>query len=277
MSNFPNLGIGVGLRVPHYPYIFEHKPSVDFFEIISENFMVDGGLPIKNLKKILDSYRVVQHGVSLNLGSTDSLDFEYLDRLKLLTDLTKTPYFTDHLCWSGVNGTAYHDLLPMPYTEENARYIAQRAQIVQDYIGLPFGIENLSSYISFTQSEMNEWEFYNLVISLSGCSYMLDINNIYVSAVNQGFDPKEYVDSIDFSKVTQVHIAGHTKNSNGTILDTHDDYVCQEVWNLYAYAWTKSQRGFSTLLEWDGNFIPFDETLREAKKAEQYQGVLHGV
>ncbi len=277
MTNpFKNMGVGVGLRIPHYSYIFEHNPHVDFFEIISENFMVDGGLPIRNLERILERYRVVQHGVSMNLGSIDPLNFDYLADLKKLADKTGTPYVTDHLCWSGAGGAHHHDLLPMPYTEENARYIAERARIVQDYLGRPLGLENLSSYMSFKNSTMTEWDFYNRVVELSGCYYMLDINNVYVSATNQKFDPKEYIASIDFNKVTQVHIAGHTVNPDGTILDTHDMPVCDAVWELYRMSWEQSENGFSTLLEWDGNFIPFPETVAEAEKAKGYQGVSVG-
>ena len=265
-----NLGIGLGLRIPHYSYIFEHWPQVDFFEIISENFMVDGGPPISNLKKVLDKYPVVQHGVSLSIASSDHLNYNYLKKLKILTDMTKTPYFTDHLCWTAAHGINYHDLLPLPYTEEYANFIAEKAKIVQDYMNLPFGLENLSSYVSYNTSEITEWEFYNMVIQKSGCYYMLDINNVYVSSINHDFDPKDYIDSIDWSRVLQCHIAGHTKNEDGTILDTHDDYVCKEVWDLYAYAWERSG-GFSTLLEWDDHFISFEKTWQEALKAKEFQ------
>ncbi len=263
-------GIGLGLRIPHFNSIFSSWPQVDFFEIISENFMVAGGAPLKNLERVLSHYPVVLHGVSLGIASADPFNWDYLKQLKDLVKRTQTPYFTDHLCWTVSNSISYHDLLPVPYTEKVIDYIAERAKIVQDYIGIPFGLENLSSYVAFKSSEMTEWEFVNQVIEKSGCSYMLDINNIYVSSVNHLFNPKDYVDSIDFSKVLQCHIAGHTRNSNGTILDTHDHPVCDEVWDLYAHAWKRSG-GFATLLEWDDRIPTFEETYAEALKAKTFQ------
>jgi uncharacterized protein (UPF0276 family) len=267
--------IGLGLRIPHYKHIFTKSPDVDFFEIISENFMVDGGLPLQNLKKVLDKYPVVQHGVSLSIGSAEPLNFDYLKKLKELTLLTKTPFFTDHLCWSKNNSHHFHDLLPMPYTEENALYIAQKAKEVQDFIDIPFGLENLSTYVAFQSSEMTEWEFYNLVIEKSGAHMMLDINNIFVSAQNHKFDSKEYLNSVPWEKVLQCHLAGPSKLENGTYLDTHDSPVRDEVWNLYEYAWTQSNKktrhGFPTLLEWDGNIPSFEEVHQEALKAKGYR------
>ena len=250
-----------------------HKnPAVDFFEIISENFMLAGGKPLENLDRILADYTVVQHGVSLGIASCDELNWAYLKRLKQLTKRTQTPWFSDHLCWSHAHGTAYHDLLPIPYTKANARYIAERAKAVQDFIELPFALENLSSYVSFKESEMPEWEFYRMVCELADCYMMFDVNNVFVSAINHNFDPMDYLKAIPYERVIQTHVAGHTVNANGTILDTHDDHVRPEVWELYRYVHEQTG-GVSTILEWDADFISFAETHAEALKAKNYMGV----
>jgi len=268
-KNFPNLGIGIGLRVPHYQDIFREKPDIDWFEIISENFMVDGGKPIENLERILDRYTVVQHGVSLAIGSPNPLDFDYLKKLKALTKKTKTPWVSDHLCWGRLSGAHYHDLLPLPYTKEVIKYVAERARIIQDYLELPFALENLSSYVSYHEDEMTEWEFYGAVVNQADIYMMLDVNNIYVSSRNHGFEPMEYINNIPIEKVIQIHLAGHSDKGD-YVLDTHDDYVRDEVWNLYAEVYPKTG-GVSTLLEWDDNFIPFKETWEEALKAKKFQ------
>ena len=268
--NIPKHAMGIGLRISHYKEIFEEPPTIDFFEIISENFMFSDGLPKRNLEKILKDYPVVLHGTSMGIGSVDALDENYLKALKALVEFTETPYFTDHLCWEAAHGNHFHDLLPLPHTEKNAQFLAHKIAKVQDYIGRPFGIENLSSYVEFSTSEMNEYEFYNRVIELSGAHYMLDINNIFVSSVNHQFDAKKYLESIAWDRVLQCHIAGHTKNEDGTILDTHDAPVCDEVWELYEYAW-KISGGFRTLLEWDDQIPSLDRTLEELNKVKPLQ------
>jgi uncharacterized protein (UPF0276 family) len=264
--------IGLGLRIPHYPHIFTEWPEVDFFEIIAENFMGDAELPIQNLRRILEHYPVVLHGVGLGIASAAPLDYAYLKKLKALADLTDCEFVTDHLCWTSAEGINHHDLLPFPHTEENARYVAERAALVQDFLGRPFGLENLSSYVAFASSEMTEWDFYNQVIAQSGCHYMLDINNIFVSSVNHGFKAHEYLKDIRWPKVLQCHIAGHTQRADGSLLDTHEEPVCPEVWQLYAEAWRRSG-GFKTLLERDGKIPPLPELLAEAKQARNYQGI----
>jgi uncharacterized protein len=271
-SVVPNLGIGIGLRVPHYKDIFEKKPDIDWFEIISENFMVDGGKPLDNLYRILEHYHVVQHGVSLAIGSPNPLDFDYLKKLKDLTKITKTPWVSDHLCWGRLPGAHFHDLLPLPYTQEVIDYVAERARIVQDYLELPFALENLSSYVSFRKDEMTEWEFYGAVVEKANISMMLDVNNIYVSSRNHGFDPKMYYMSLPLDRVIQIHLAGH-RDYNAYVLDTHDNYVCDEVWKIYADVYPRT-RGVSTLLEWDDHLISFQETWDEALKAKQFQCAL---
>lgn len=265
-----NLGVGVGLRVPHLPHILEHSPSVDFFEIISENFMVDGGPPLRNLQRILERYPVVQHGVSLSIASADELDFDYLERLKELSKLTQTPWFSDHLCWSRTHSHHYHDLLPIPYTPEYATFVAEKARIVQDFMELPFALENLSSYVEFEASTMTEWEFYAEVVERAGVYMMLDVNNVFVSANNHGFEPMEYLEHLPMDRVVQVHVAGHTELESGMFLDTHDKPVKPEVWELYAHV-HEATGGVSTLLEWDDNFLSFEDTLAQAEVAREYQ------
>lgn len=268
-QSIPNLGIGIGLRIPHYDDIFKNTPQIDWFEIISENFMVETGKPLEILERILTNYRVVQHGVSLAIGSPDPLDFSYLKKLKALTKITKTPWLSDHLCWGRLPGAHYHDLLPLPYTQEVIDYVAERARIVQDYLEIPFALENLSSYVAYKQDQMTEWEFYTAVVEKADIYMMLDVNNIYVSSRNHGFDPKEYIDHIPMERVLQIHLAGHTDHGD-YVLDTHDNYVRNEVWDLYAEVYPRT-RGVSTLLEWDDNFISLEETLQEARKAKKFQ------
>lgn len=265
----PNLGVGVGLRTPHYGAVFAQNPAVDFFEIISENFMGKDGPPLANLKRVLERYPVVQHGVSLSIASAQPLDFEYLKQLKALTRLTKTPWVSDHLCWTRGVAHNYHDLLPVPYTHEIARFIAEKARIVQDYLELPFALENLSSYVSFETSEMTEWEFYRSVVEQADIHMMLDVNNVFVSSVNHRFDPMTYLESLPYERVIQVHVAGHTVQENGLLLDTHDHHVRPEVWELYGYVHRRTG-GVSTLLEWDDHFISFEDTWAEAQKARLY-------
>jgi len=269
VKDIPNLGIGIGLRIPHYQEIFQNKPEIDWFEIISENFMVDGGKPLEILERVLENYTIVQHGVSLAIGSPDALDFNYLNKLKALTRLTKTPWLSDHLCWGRLPGAHYHDLLPLPYTKEVISYVAERAKIVQDYLELPFALENLSSYVSFQQDEMNEWEFYSAVVEKADCYMMLDVNNIYVSSRNHGFDPMQYVNNIPLERVLQIHLAGHT-DFGDYVIDTHDHHVTDSVWELYEKVYPRTC-GVSTLLEWDDKFISFQDTWNEALKAKQLQ------
>ena len=270
----PKLGIGLGLRVPHYKQIFDRRPPVDWFEIISENFMVKGGKPLENLEKILAHYKVVQHGVSLAIGSPTPLDFDYLKKLKALTKKTGTPWVSDHLCWGQTPGGHYHDLLPLPYTKNIAEYVAERARIVQDYLELPFALENLSSYVTYQIDEMTEWEFYGMIAEKANIFMLLDVNNIYVSSRNHHFDPYDYVNNLPLDRVIQIHIAGHSDKEK-FVLDTHDHPVRDEVWQLYSKVWPQTG-GASTLLEWDDKIPTFQETWDEALKAKQFQKTLEG-
>jgi uncharacterized protein len=267
-NGFTNYGVGIGLRVPHYRHILEKKPIVDWFEIISENYMIDAGRPLSVLDSILDQYRVVQHGVSMYFGSADPLSREHLRRLKSLVRRTGTPWLSDHLCWGSVDGTYTHDLLPMPYTFEAARITAEKVRQAQDFLEIPIAVENVSSYAEFHVSQMTEWEFLTEVVEHADCGILLDVNNIYVSSQNHSFDPRKYVDAIPADRVAQIHIAGHSKFEK-YILDTHDHPVLDPVWSLYARAIERCGPT-ATLLEWDDSIPSFDEVHAEALKANRF-------
>ena len=267
-NGYTDLGIGIGLRIPHYRHIFAEKPVVDWFEIISENYMVDGGRPLQVLDQILERYKVVQHGVAMYFGSAQPLNRDHLRRLKVLARRTKTPWLSDHLCWGSVDGRYTHDLLPMPYTREAVAKTATNIRQVQDFIEIPVVVENVSSYAEFHESEMTEWEFLNEVVEAADCGILLDVNNIYVSSQNHGFDPLEYVNSVPAERVAQIHIAGHSKFEK-YILDTHDHPVLEPVWSLYARAIERCGPT-ATLLEWDDNIPTFEEVHAEAMKAAKF-------
>ena len=261
-------GIGIGLRIPHYQHIFNKKPVGDWFEIISENFMVGGGRALANLDQILEQYRVVQHGVSMYFGSAEPLNRDHLRRLKALVKRTRTPWLSDHLCWGSVDGTYSHDLLPMPYTFEAAEVTARKVREARDFLEVPIAVENVSSYAEFHMSEMTEWEFLNEVVEQADCGILLDVNNIYVSSRNHEFDPYEYLNDIPAERVAQIHIAGHSKFRK-YILNTHDHPVIDPVWKMYEHA-IRRIGPTATLLEWDDRIPSFDEVHAEALKAEKY-------
>ena len=267
-NGFTEYGVGIGLRIPHYNHILEKKPVVDWFEIISENFMVDGGRPLHVLDQILEQYRVVQHGVSMYFGSVEPLNREHLRRLKALVRRTKTPWLSDHLCWGSVDGTYSHDLLPMPYTFEATKKTAQKIREARDFLEVPVVVENVSSYAEFHASEMTEWQFLTEVVEDADCGILLDVNNIYVSSRNHNFDPYDYVNNVPHERVAQIHIAGHSKYER-YILDTHDHPVVDPVWRLYERA-VELVGPTATLLEWDDRIPSFDEVHREALKATRY-------
>ncbi len=267
-NGFTDYGIGLGLRIPHYDHILEKKPTVDWFEVISENYMVDGGRPLAVLDKILEQYRVVQHGVSLYFGSADKPDRAQLKRLKALVKRTNTPWLSDHLCWGSVDGSYSHDLLPMPYTFASAKRTAENIRMVRDYLEIPIAVENVSSYTEYHVSEMTEWEFLGEVVERADCGILLDVNNIYVSSRNHSFNPYDYVDGIPHHRVAQMHIAGHTKFEK-YLLDTHDHAPIDPVWKLYRHA-TRLCGVTATLLEWDDKIPSFDEVHAEALKSKEY-------
>src|SRR3954453_21241114 len=267
-----DFGVGIGLRIPHYNHIFEKKPVVDWFEIISENYMVEGGRQLQVLDQILERYRVVQHGVSMYFGSAEPLNREHLRRLKKLVRRTNTPWLSDHLCWGSVDGSYSHDLLPMPYTFEAAKKTAQKIREARDFLEVPVVVENVSSYAEFHASEMTEWEFLSEVVEDADCGILLDVNNIYVSSQNHSFDPFDYLNQVPHERVGQIHIAGHSKFEK-YILDTHDHPVLDPVWQLYAHATRLAARP-ATLLQWDHLIPSFDEVQHEALKANQFIGAL---
>jgi uncharacterized protein len=267
-NGFTEYGVGIGLRVPHYRHILDKKPVVDWFEIISENYMVDAGRPLTVLDQILDQYRVVQHGVSMYFGSAEPFSREHMRRIKDLVRRTNTPWLSDHLCWGSVDGTYTHDLLPMPYTFEAARRTAEKIREAQDFLEIPIAVENVSSYAEYHISQMTEWEFLNEVVEQADCGILLDVNNIYVSSQNHNFDPKDYIEAVPAERVAQIHIAGHSKFEK-YILDTHDHPVLDPVWALYARAIERCGPT-ATLLEWDDSIPSFDEVHAEALKANRY-------
>ncbi|HEX9639503.1 MAG TPA: DUF692 domain-containing protein [Acidobacteriota bacterium] len=267
--NLPDLGFGVGLRTVHYGHILKHQPPVDWFEILSENYMDTGGRPLYVLEQVCERYPVALHGVSLSIGSTDPIDWEYLRKLKALAARTKAHWVSDHLCWTGVSGQNTHDLLPMPYTEETLRHTVERVRTVSDYLERPLILENASTYLEFAPSTMKEWEFISRLAEQADCGLLFDVNNVYVSAFNHGYDPQLYIDAIPADRVVQYHLAGHT-NKGTHIIDTHSDYVIDAVWELYRRS-HKRTGATATLLEWDADIPSFEVVHEEALKARRHR------
>ncbi len=263
----PFLGFGLGLRTEHYQFVLDNKPDVDWFEILSENYMVPGGKPLDFLDKIRDEYPMVMHGVSLSIGSTDPLDMDYLNGLKQLIHRVEPHWLSDHLCWTSVDHTNSHDLLPLPYNEKTIEHIVSRISQVQDFLGRQILIENLSSYVTYNNSEMTEWQFLNEIARRADCLVLLDINNIFVSAHNHSFDPLHYIQGIDSDRVMQFHLAGHSY-SDKLIIDTHDHDVCDPVWDLYEQA-LKRFGAVSTMIERDDDIPEFDILRAELAVAEK--------
>lgn len=264
-STLPYLGFGLGLRPDHYEAVLAANPPVDWFEILSENYMVGGGKPLHYLDRIRARYPVVMHGVSLSIGSTDPLNTDYLRALKRLAARVEPEWISDHLCWTGVERTNLHDLMPLPYTEEAVAHVAARVRRVQDYLGRRILLENVSSYVTYTDSALTEWEFVREVAARADCLLLLDINNVYVSGFNHGFDPMEYLAGIPRERVQQFHLAGH-RNLETHIIDTHDEPVIDAVWDLYAAA-CRRFGPISTMIERDDNIPPLDELLTELMHA----------
>jgi uncharacterized protein (UPF0276 family) len=266
----PNLGIGLGLRVAHYRHILDHRPAVDWFEILSDNYMATAGRPLEYLDAIAERYPIVMHGVSLSIGSTDPIDRSYVADLRALRDRTGALWVSDHLCWTGVAGRNTHDLLPMPYTEEALAHVADRVRYVQDILGAPLALENPSTYVEFGGAPMREWEFLARLAVEADCAILLDVNNVYVSAYNHGFDPHAYLAAIPFDRVVQMHVAGHT-NHGTHVIDSHIGPVIDDVWRLLGDAYRLSG-GTSVLLEWDAEIPSFEETHAEALRAKPFVG-----
>ena len=267
-NGYSNFGIGIGLRIAHYSHVLSEQPQIDFFEIISENYMLGGGRSLEILDRILEHYPVIQHGVSLYFGSLDPIDKKQISALKKLAERTKTPFLSDHLCWGSFDGSYSHDLLPLPYTSEAVKNTADRIKYVQECLELPVAVENVSSYLEYTDSEMTEWEFLTEVCELADCGMLLDVNNVFVSSRNHSFDPIQYIESIPLERVAQIHIAGHSEHGN-YLLDTHDNFVRPEVWEIYRSVIEKIGPT-NTLLEWDAHIPDFDVVHNEALRAADY-------
>jgi uncharacterized protein (UPF0276 family) len=265
---YPHLGFGLGLRSVHFEHILEHRPNVDWFEIISENFLDSGGWPRHVVRRIAEQYPVVMHGVSLSIGSTDPLNREYLAKLKILADELGAVWISDHLCWTGVLGRTTHDLLPMPLNEHTLRHVVARIQDVQQALGRPLVLENPSSYVQFTADTLAECQFIAEMAAQADCGLLLDVNNVYVSSVNHGFDPVAYINTIPAERVVQFHLAGHT-DCGTHIVDTHDGHVIDRVWDLYRLAYRRTG-GAATLVEWDAHIPEFPVLHAEVLKARRY-------
>jgi len=261
----PDLGVGVGLRVPHYRRLFAERPPLDFVEIISENFMGVGGRPRYHLERALESYRVVQHGVSLGIGGPEEPSPTYIARLRELAALTKTPWVSDHFCWCGAGGAHLHDLLPLPFTPELVRTIADRARRIEDALGVPFALENASSYLTYKGSVLAEWEFIGEIAERANIGLLFDVNNVFVTAYNHGLDPVEFVRRVPHERIVQIHLAGHT-NLGTHIIDTHDGHVSEPVWDLYRLTIERAG-AVSTLIEWDDQIPELEVLLAEAERA----------
>lgn len=261
----PSLGFGLGLRKEHYNTIIDTSPDVDWFEILTENYLVDGGKPLHFLDQICEKYPVVMHGVSMSLGSNDPLDMDYMQQVKGLAARTNARWVSDHMCFTGVDGINAHDLLPLPCNEETIKHVSNKIKQAQDFLGRQILVENASTYITYKQSDMTEWEFTAAVAEESDSLILLDVNNIYVSAYNHGFDPLEYLDGIPAERVQQHHIAGHSQY-DGYIIDTHDNDVVQGVWDLYAEA-IKRYGEVSVMIERDDNIPELPELLAELQIA----------
>ncbi|HET6368004.1 MAG TPA: DUF692 domain-containing protein [Pseudomonadales bacterium] len=271
----PYLGHGVGLRPKHYPRLWDGTARADWFEAISENYMVAGGRPRAALERARATAPIVLHGVSLSIGSTDPLDEAYLDALRALIRQVEPAWVSDHLCWSGIGGHYAHDLLPLPYTEEALAHVVRRVVAVQERLGRQILIENVSSYLTYTHSTLAEWEFLGAVAERADCGLLLDVNNVYVSATNHGFATNDYLAGLPADRVGQIHLAGHT--DMGTYLfDTHDGPVIEPVWDLYRQALRRFGR-VSTLVEWDDHIPELDVVCAEAERARAVEAeVLEG-
>ena len=266
----PYLGFGLGLRPEHYDEILSGEPNVDWFEVISENYMIPGGKPLRILDEIRERYPIVMHGVSLSIASTAPLDMDYLTELKTLADRVDPKWISDHLCWTGVHGVNLHDLLPIPYTQEALDHVVDRVTRVQDFLGRRLTLENVSSYVTFAESEMSEWDFVSEVATRADCWLLFDVNNVYVSAYNHGCSTRDFLHGVPRDRIVQFHLAGHS-HEVGHIVDTHDHPVCDEVWDFYRE--TVSHFGpVSTMIERDDNIPPLADVIAELDIARKIAG-----
>lgn len=267
MLTHPPLGFGLGLRVDHYESILAERPAVDWFEALTENYLVPGGKPLHHLMRIRERYPMVMHGVSMSIGSAQPLDRAYLQELKALASRLQPAWISDHLCWTGVAGKNLHDLLPLPYTDEALKHVVARVRTVQDILGRRILLENVSSYVSFRDSRLTEWDFLRAVAEEADCLILLDVNNIYVSSVNHEFDAHDYLAAIPVERVQQIHLAGH-QNHGEYLIDTHDHPVPDPVWALYADA-VRRFGAVSTMIERDANIPPLGDLQEELEAARR--------
>jgi uncharacterized protein (UPF0276 family) len=272
-DHLPYLGYGLGLRVEHYESLLEEPANVDWLEIVSENYMIPGGQPLVWLDRFRERFPLVMHGVSLSIGSADSLDDDYLARLAALARRVEPAWISDHLCWTGVQGVNLHDLMPLPYTEEALTHVVDRVSRVQDVLGRRILLENVSSYISFAEAQLTEWQFLAAVADRADCLILLDINNIFVSAHNHGFSPLHYLNGIPASRVQQFHLGGH-ETGDQLLIDTHDEPIIGDVWNLYIEAVRRYGR-VSTMIERDDHMPPLAELLVELDYARTLADTVH--
>jgi uncharacterized protein (UPF0276 family) len=254
-------GFGLGLRSEHYRDFVAAPQRVDWLEVISENYLVAGGKPLYYLDRIRGDYPMVMHGVSLSIGGSDALDVSYLRQLRALVDRIEPAWVSDHLCWTGTSSLNLHDLLPLPYTEATLQHLAPRIAQVQEALAQPLLLENVSSYVRYRADEMSEWEFIRELVTRTGCELLLDVNNVYVSSVNHGFDPQVFIDAMPVGAVRQIHLAGH-EELGGYLVDTHDHPVCAAVWDLYAH--TVARLGaVPTMIERDDHMPPLELLIAE--------------
>jgi uncharacterized protein (UPF0276 family) len=270
-------GLGLGLRPEHYQDFLAQRQPLDWLEILSDNYLVPGGKPLYFLDALRQDYPMAMHGVALNIGSSDELDWDYLTSIKQLANRVEPAIISDHLCWTGVNAHRIHDLLPLPYNDETIRHVASRIAQVQDFLGRELVVENLSSYLQ-AQAPLKEWEFVSAIAQEAQCGLLVDINNIYVSSENHGFDPLQYVNALPSDRIRQIHLAGHIDDGMYCI-DTHDQPICNDVWNLYAYA-VQRWGSIPTMIERDDNIPPLEELLLELHQANrilQKQELMHDI
>lgn len=263
-------GFGLGLRSVHYQALLDTRPRVDWLEAITENYLVPGGQPLRFLERIRERFDLVLHGVSLSIGSVDPPDPQYLSQVRQLADRVQPAWISDHLCWTGMNGINLHDLMPLPYTEEALRLVCDHVESVQDALGRQILMENVSSYLEYRESELSEWEFLRAVAERADCGILLDVNNVYVSSVNHGFDPLDYLRALPRSRVRQIHLAGHSNNGNH-LIDTHDQPICEEVWQLYGKA-VQLFGAVPAMIERDDNIPPLAELVDELDRARRVAG-----
>ena len=260
-------GFGLGLRTPHYEAVLNEPHAIDWLEVITENYLVPGGKPLHYLERIRRRFPLVMHGVSLSIGSTDPIDLDYLAQVRALAKRIEPHWISDHLCWTGIEGRNLHDLLPLPYTEEALASVVERVGQVQDVLGRQILLENVSSYLTYRASDMSEWDFLREVAERADCAILLDINNIYVSSVNHGFDPVTYLQAIPRERVRQFHLAGHS-DMGGHLIDTHDHPIVEPVWDLYRAA-VEQFGAVPTMIERDDNIPSLDELVAELQIARE--------